>query len=93
MASTIEPFTVTSTAATLITNITPGPSALYVSAGTGTAGIFLGLGTTTSVANGLYIPSGYPPWEVTRFPGLGGRQLYGIATAGTVSGAILILDP
>lgn len=93
MASTIQPFTVTSTAATIITYVTPGPSSLYVSAGAGTAGMYLGLGTATSALNGLYLPSGYPPWELSRYAGLGTRVLYGIAASGTVNGAIAILDP
>jgi hypothetical protein len=93
VASTIQPYTVTATAATLITYINPGPSSFYISAGPGTAGIYIGLGTATSALNGLYIPSGYPPWEVTRFIGLGARALYGIAASGTVTAAIAILDP
>lgn len=93
MASTIQPFTVTSTAATIITYVTPGPSSLYVSAGAGTVGMYLGLGTATSAANGLYLPSGSVPWELTRYAGLGTRVLYGIAASGTVTGSIAVLDP
>jgi len=55
--------------------------------------MYLGLGTTTSAANGLYLPSGYPPWEASRYPGLGSRPLYGIAASGTVTGACLIIHP
>ena len=55
--------------------------------------MYLGLGTALSAGNGLYLPSGVAPWELSRYPGLGGRTLYGIAASGTVTGAIAILDP
>jgi hypothetical protein len=93
MASTIQPFTVSATAATLITTLPPGPSSIYVSAGPGTVGMYLGLGTATSASNGLYIPSGGLPFHVDRYVGLGGRGLYGIAVSGTVTSAVVIVYP
>jgi hypothetical protein len=89
MAIGLEPTTIIAGSASVIAILPPGPCSVSVSAGAGTAGMYVGLGTALSPSNGLYIPGGYPPFTLMRPPGVGGRMLYGVAASGTVTAVVL----
>jgi hypothetical protein len=92
MAIALIPTGLVAGSVSLLANLPPGPCSVSVSAGTGSTGMFVGLGTALSPANGMYIPSGYPPFTIERPLGVGGHALYGIGVgAGTVSAVVLLI--